>query len=516
MIARAVYRSVADAGGRGLAVLLAAAAAVYAVVAFGLLPADVFYSGDAGVKYIQVGSLVRGHFRTLALVYPAADLDPTGALFPLEPPFAWRVKDQFLSGFPAAFSALSVPAFSAFGLAGLRLLPVVAAVALLAVLAAVAVASGANRYAALAAVGLTAFASPLPFYAVQFWEHTTFVLLVLIAVLWALKVVAGAGPRHACIAGVVLGLSAAIRPDAYVCALAVGVALLAVRGPDWRRVLAALAGGLAVPLVFLWSFNLFVTGHLLGLHALQVLSPRVPLGDVPAHHLGQLARLLIASENALVLHCPYLLLAAAAPLWTRGPAPAPVRFLRVVFVVATLGIALSAPNDGGLQWGPRYLLPVVPLGAVLAVQALADGRGGPLRLWAGVLFALAGAAGAVLGIAHLHERVVRGEAPAVATLRRLAPAALVLRNPWFAQGLAASYFEVPMVLARSDDDLADVARRLWYTRRTGFVTADWSAGRPSPAVIQIAGGTGPSLQLRQRSTLTSGLYRFESWQIEAR
>jgi hypothetical protein len=530
-----------------LAGLVGAAAAVYAIIAFGVLPADVFYSGDAGVKYIQLGSLVRQHLRTLALAYPAADLDPAGALFPVEPPFAWRVGDRFLSGFDPAFPALSVPAFVALGLPGLRVLPVIAAVLLLAVLGALAVAAGASRRGALAAVGLVAFASPLPFYAVQFWEHTTVTLLTTIAVLLALKASAGAGARHAFGAGAVLGSSAAIRADAYVCALALAVALLAVRGPGCRRALGALAGGLAGPLVLLWSFNLGTSGHALGLHVLPVLSPDVPLGDLPSLRLGRLVRLLIAGENALILHCPYLLLAAAAPLWTRGSAPPPVRFLRVVFVVATLGIALAVPNDGGLQWGPRYFLPVIPIGAVLVVQALSAGqdgdpatregrhdgvrrsrrrarrrvgdrarRRGPIFLWVGALLVLVGAVGAVLGVVRLYERLVHVEAPALATLRRLTPTTLVLRNPWFAQGLAASYFDVPMVYARRDDEVAEVARRLWSAGRTGFVMADWSALPPSPATMHLADGPGSSVQIRQQSAFVSGPYRFEAWRIEPR
>ncbi|MDB4981863.1 MAG: hypothetical protein JWM82_2615, partial [Myxococcales bacterium] len=196
--------------------LVAAVALVYLAAAFAL-PADVFYSGDGGVKVAQVRSLLASGFHTTALVDPFPALHPGGALFPFAPPFVVRDGVRFMPAFAPTFPGLSAPFFATLGFRGLRVLPGLAALALLVLVTRLARAVGFERRAALALAGFVALATPVAFYAVQFWEHVPFTALVVVAVGFAVE--ATLDPRRAqraLVGGALLGLGVALREEALV------------------------------------------------------------------------------------------------------------------------------------------------------------------------------------------------------------------------------------------------------------------------------------------------------------
>ena len=84
-------------------VVLAVASIYYAYLAFFVSPAECFWSGDAGVKFVQVESLLRQGLSTQELVYPGAELDPKGAAWPFPQPYGVARQDQFYSTFPPYF-----------------------------------------------------------------------------------------------------------------------------------------------------------------------------------------------------------------------------------------------------------------------------------------------------------------------------------------------------------------------------------------------------------------------------
>jgi hypothetical protein len=72
-------------------------------------------------------------------------------------------------------------------------------------------------------------------------------------------------------------------------------------------------------------------------------------------------------RTGLASACPLALFAGLAWGDARNPT---VRLLSITTAIYVAGVLLTAPNDGGAQWGPRYLLPVVPLLALLSLAGM--------------------------------------------------------------------------------------------------------------------------------------------------
>jgi hypothetical protein len=476
---------------------IVAAAAVFYVVVAAALPPDVFYSGDGGVKVAQARSLLASRFSTTAFVDPAPELHAGGALFPLGPPFAYWIGGRFQPGFAPAFAAAVAPFYAAFGFRGLRVVPVLGAVLLLVLTARLLRALAVPAPLAAATVGFVAVATPVAFYAVQLWEHVPFAAVVVGTVGLAVGAADTGDARRALAGGVALGLGALLREEAFVLAAAVAVGLSVARaratgalGPARAWTAGALVGAAAV-----LAFNLATTGHLLGLHALQVPNAADPV--------AALARVLVAL-GALARHAPFVAL-AFVPWPGAPPARAGVRLLRVVIAGGALAIPALAPNTGGTQWGPRYLLPLLPLAAVAAASRLADvaGVGGALARGAraaAVALALWGAADAALGARAL-ARTLDEKRALVDAVRGADADAVLTPDPWVAQNLAALWFEVPLVRAETPADVALAVARLGASRR--------------PRVLVVGSDDLPSAPAgvtREPAPSAPG-YRLEAWRL---
>ena len=179
-------RSLFDASRQRTATLTVAAAValVLGAIAFLVLQAEVFYSIDGAVKFIQAEAFRTSGFRSMALPYPGQRIDPDGLFVPFEPPFVFRGAGQYQSIFPSAF-ALLASLVVGLGPGALR---------------ALAIAGGALAAAGSGWLGdrgprwilpaIVAFATPLWFYATGAGEST----IALAASTWAF-VVAMRGER---------------------------------------------------------------------------------------------------------------------------------------------------------------------------------------------------------------------------------------------------------------------------------------------------------------------------------
>jgi hypothetical protein len=66
--------------------VVAAAALMLGVIAFGLLRGDTFGSIDSSIKFLQASAFAASGFRSTALPYPALALDPGQTFVPFDPP----------------------------------------------------------------------------------------------------------------------------------------------------------------------------------------------------------------------------------------------------------------------------------------------------------------------------------------------------------------------------------------------------------------------------------------------
>ncbi len=511
---------------------LAVLVAVYALVGLSALDHELAqFSGDIGVKLIQIDTLARGH---AWLDYPGAEIDPTGQLFPLGPPFIVVHDGRPYSVYLNPVTYLATPAYRWLGIQGGRLLVLLCAAGVVAATVWLARVVGMTRGRATLAAALTLAATPLWLYGWVFWEHAPATLLCVIATAVAIRESPAAFPRRSLIAAAALGVAMACRPEALLYALALAFALA------WRARRPAAAGILVVgtPIVYaLTSLSLpgmpFIenaslildkvfgwlsdpTGRPSWLEERQgivetlligVMAPMETAVPTTARRLGlTLAVMLIALGghrrfggpsgrlssgitavagllfvlpalslaadsqillSGLLICCPLTI--AVMPYLVTGPEGASRdpergdRSLLPVLGVTALGFLLAAmllaQNGGGNQWGPRYLLPAMPLIACIVASRpeLAPRWGSvPQRLrgWTLIALVIASLAIQLLGMrSHLLSSQRKSEAwERVAALG----GDFLLTSAWFipqeGAGLALRE-DTPFLLVRSREQM---------------------------------------------------------------
>lgn len=346
-----------------------------------LTPEGVFYNGDGGTKYLLTRQLAAGRQAPdLQLDGPAwAQALWRDGLQPLGPAFVLRRDQRDWIAFPVTFPWLSAPALRAFGFPGLLLLPGLATVGTWLLVAAAARRLRLSTAATLVALTLVIFGTPLTTYGAIFWEHAPAVTLAFAGFVLLSSPRRGTpGAAVAALAGLLVSLSVWLREE--LLALAVVLAALALVGllerprarlvrrlyaSSWRRTTSlGLLAGLGAGLVGYALMNQAVYGSLWGVRDAQL----------PAHYwlrrpqvaAGVLAFVLPAFVRTfpLVLLLPFVKLVWPGWRWPRW-----ARRLLLVAAAFTLLMAPLPLIPGGKQIGPRYLLALYPLAALLAGAA---------------------------------------------------------------------------------------------------------------------------------------------------
>jgi hypothetical protein len=395
--------------------ILAAVALAYVAAAWVARPDLGFWSPDSSIRYVQLVSLVRQGYREVAAVYPGAELDPDGRFYPISRGFATARDGKVYLLYSPYFAAVTAPFYQAFGRFGLIVLPLLSGLAVVWLTFA-----WLRRFGEWpAAVGalLVGLGTPLVVYSVVFWDHAPVAALTTGAAYLLARGVDRPGCRGVAAAGTLLGLAAWFRNEAYVFAAAALVASALVVGP---RRLAPLVGGFLLAAGIAWALNGHLYGHPLGLKGVAgAEAVRARLGGVEGWMLGRLLAaydLLISTERFVDAHDPVrlpqsvgvacavllstALLRAGVRLgsWASVLAAGAAVAVAVGWLVATgsevMGLVPGVPalallglwaprhawerlvawvaglyvagvvvlgSEGGLQWGPRYLLPAVPL-----------------------------------------------------------------------------------------------------------------------------------------------------------
>ncbi len=389
------------------------AALLWAVFAVALLllarglPQRTFVVGDPGLKLIAARNAIAHPARPFDIDLPRVGGRPVDLLDP-----SFRVHgDHAHAATSEFFPLISAPLIAAFGIGGAYVLP---ALGFLLVLAATAWAGVAldRRRSPTVLVLASAVCTPLLFYGLEFWEHAPAVGLAALATAMFVRQRSTLG-LLAC--GFLLGVAILLRPEAawYCAGLFVGSRWLPSR-PAVRHVAAVLAG-MAIVWVPAAAGSFIHSGQLLGGHVARNMSGlsedwwwdrvrtlRTWLAPAP---IGWTAVCLALSAAAIATKArPAARRAAAiagaafvaatavaaalgafgaASVWSAAPAALLViampgfgareggRFLTVVALTCSLLTLLTAPNDGGSQWGPRYLLfAFIPV-SILTADALA-------------------------------------------------------------------------------------------------------------------------------------------------
>ncbi len=390
-----------------LVVLLAGIA--YSLYLQALLQPEGMNLGDAGLKVLMTQQFARGDWH-LDLRLPAQTWVRelwAGGLYPFKFGNDYATEGVYYVRFAMFFPLVSAPFYGLAGLRGLYVLPVLATWALWIALERALRALGVRPLARAATLAVLVFASFVTYYSATFWEHTAAVALAFGGLALVLARPLGRAPTlaTALAGGALVGASTWFREE-LLCLVgaAAGLGLLAPLGVlplrRWPlRSSVAWLLALAAPPAAMFAFNLWAFGSVLGMH-----------GGVAAKALTT-AQGVSGPESlryylaAFVQFFPASLLALLVP-WVSPPARRGTAALFAGLAGFYLAAVPFLVRVQGKEWGPRFLIPAVPLLCV-ALAFVLDRIGRERRAW---LRAVAGAAALAVFGAGSFRNTVQGTA----------------------------------------------------------------------------------------------------------
>lgn len=228
-----------------------------------LTPEGCFWITDGGNKFVQLRSF--SETGSIAIDYPAEDIDPRKRFFPRGGHHFKSINDKMYSFYPPYFSLISAPFYKLFGWNGIFIIPLFSTIACLFFVFKILQFLRLPKERIL--LFLSAFGTPLFFYSLTFWEHTLAVLLSTASVYLALLALSGTRPGlFLSLAGGFIGAAAAFREESYVLLAAMVGAFMICSDQKRNSYLVSLFGGFLSAALPLWVFNYMMYGHILGLH----------------------------------------------------------------------------------------------------------------------------------------------------------------------------------------------------------------------------------------------------------
>ncbi len=464
-----------------------------------------FASIDTAIKLIQSTELSRSGGRSMALSYPARDLDPAEQFLPFESPFVFLSAGKWQSIFSSFYAVLAAPLIG-HGVEGL------VALAMLGVVVAVTATSALPGVHPL--VGLVVLlGTPVWLYGLNPNETPLALGCAIAAMAVATRI---GGPRGDWVAGVLLGVGTLLRDETllltpgllYARHLAgtpvpqllrtlVGVALpiLTMSALDhwWleRPMLAHLRHAVPgfdgllprsrarLPALDVMGWHLRVTTvveyWLLGVGSLAT-GAALAVWIALAHRLRRLSAVLVATlvATVAVLHVVDLVMLAQAPrieagllrlapflllaLLPRANGASAPPLVRLVWVTAGCDLAvvlLTLNTEGGKPTGPRLIIGLWPLLAAAAIETLSSYVAAARLTWTARVTAVAGTL-LVIGSVVMEMAVVlparagrnTEDREAARIVRTIGDQIIVMDKMFEIELVGALYFDRRIVLAR--------------------------------------------------------------------
>jgi len=494
----------------GTAGLVVVAGLALAWLASGL-PADAFFSGDSGVKLIATLDAIAHPTRPFETDLPRIGTRATTFTDPMVVPHGGHAHVLQSPLFPP----LTAPLVAAFGLRGAYLWPALGFLALVPMLAVARPHLVPDASWAVLAWIVVA-ANPLLLYALEFWEHVPAVaLLAAGTAVVAPSFVRDLSGARVAASGALVGAGILLRPEGAWYAAGLALAL----GPRRWLPFGTGAAALLLPAAIL---NYLHFGTPLGAHAGAVLAPigspvffatrwqrvldwlwpasaadAIGLALVATAWVAALFKIdvrvrqvvalagtavitVLAARRALPAQSFWqgfpLALLALMPASTWTPA---ARGLALAAYVAVAGVVLTATNDGGAQWGTRFLLIAAPPLLLLAARSATDAAGtGAWRLPRLALVAmilLAGAATSRSAYLELRGTKRNYQSLVAATHTFTRPGDIILTNLWWFDQVNGALHGTRTFLYVADGAAASRALDTIHAEHIDAVTLVWSA-----------------------------------------
>jgi len=501
--------------------------ALLALLGFKALDPEALFSIDAGIKLLQAEALRDSGLASVAIPYRAESIDSRHEYAPFMLPFVFERHGTFHGMYPLAVAATYAAALSA-GLPGTVLISVLSA--LLVMLAMVRVAGR----LALEAIAILVVCTPFWAYGVLMWEH----MPALACSTWAWVWLRATSRRGPAVAGLLLGIATALRPETIL--IVPGLVLLFWRRLEMRG-LVVLGLVFMLPLVAIGVVDALVYGRTPFVHVVHAVDvawravgasapvarpqeislldqARIVSGDwvvgVPGlapplllgglvlaaywgrRRLGNLgAVVVLTAATALVFRdvlvtwktpelvaglfrgSPCFLLA----LLPMASAPSLGRERRMELVVVALFVVglFVTRQYGGVQIGPRFLVPLLPLLAKMTAEGV-EGywhgarRHAPHAFVFGLALATLAGSAALQAIANFRTVVVVNQegSQLLQFVRGSNAPVVVISDLFLINHVAPEYGKIWVVRALNGTEAEDLSRLLSHRGRAPVVTID--------------------------------------------
>jgi hypothetical protein len=449
------------------------------------LPNDVFFSGDAGLKALLAKQFSSGQFRfdlNLPVEQWVRNLWQNG-LYPFQEPFVYNRFGQYYITFPFTFPLVTAPFQALFGYRGLYVVPLIATWAAWISFYFACRRLKLKAFSTAIALAILIFASPLSIYSAMYWEHTLAVALCFQGVATLLiPGTEGLSKKDAVLSGIFLGLSVWFREEilgivALLSVLVFAASFFKLKKLQFlakRKELFVVSTFFTIAIFFV--LNTLIYKHPLGMHSVQIVEK-----------FSLIDRLLVAVKNFeqmssdLFYYFPMTLFAVlylGVSLFSRQKLKLNLG-MTVIYATClffTVAVAVMVPaGAGGKQWGPRFLLVLVPLICLIAIREFEFVR----RLTKGsikkigtviflVLFIIGVYKNTYSGTAYLSE-IYQGISPAIQFLRSQPETVVAMSNQYVAQVLQAPLPEKVFFLTKEPQDLQTLGEALIEQKQEKFI-----------------------------------------------
>jgi hypothetical protein len=263
------------------------------------------WSPDCGAKLLQTAAIrvEGGHFR-YDVPYVGKPYDPDMLAVPVGATYYDKRGGEVHIAWPELFPLLVAPFYAAFGWFGLFVVPILAGAASVAL--AGAAAERVRPKSGWVAAAVTAASTPVLIYGALYWEHTTALLLEMVALLLVTAHAIDGKRWRVALAAAAVGLaSAGLRGDVVLFAAALlGAAFLATPGRGKWHVALLAAAGFVVGSAPAWAMNHSISGYWLPSNAVKNVPPPSLAYLVKARVVGLVPHFFVGKTDGLGHNLP--------------------------------------------------------------------------------------------------------------------------------------------------------------------------------------------------------------------
>ncbi|MFM6139797.1 MAG: LA_3751/LA_3752 family putative glycosyltransferase, partial [Sphaerospermopsis kisseleviana] len=361
-----------------LPLLIILSGVIFSLYLLTQLTDDLYFSGDGGLKALLAQQLSSGKLRfDLNLEVPQwVDNIWNQGLYPFEPPFSYKINNLYYITFPFTFPLLTAPFYAIFGYRGFYIIPLISAWIIWVNFYYLCQAFQMRKLITCIGLITLIFASPLTMYSAMYWEHTLAVCLAFsgLVIIFVNREKEFTN-KAAILSGILIGLSVWFRPEflalvAIVMMLLISSYLIKL---DFLTLMKShqiiFLASLILTILCFFALNKIIYNHPLGAHAFQVVE-KFSLSE----RLLKSFKFFNILKDSLLKHFPIIYFAVAISVISIFKTslrfkPAILQMLLISGLFLLIAPILI-PSDGGKQWGPRFLLIIIPLINFVSISGL--------------------------------------------------------------------------------------------------------------------------------------------------